>query len=87
MKPEVRIALRELVEAHYVPHVWLPVLLMAAAMGALLVLVFEILHVDDPSVPQSFRNGLAIWAVICWAVATFSTYVAGFILGRLYKRA
>jgi hypothetical protein len=84
---DVPTALRELVEAHYSPHVWFPVVLMAAAIGALVVHLFEILHVVDPGVPVSFRNGIAIWAVICWAVATFSTYIAGFVLGRLYKRA
>ena len=85
---DVRSALRDLVEAHYVPHVWMPVVLMAGAIGAIVVLLFEILHVQPgPWVPSSFRYKVAIWAVICWAVATFSAYVAGFVLGRLYRRA
>jgi hypothetical protein len=86
---EVRAALRELVDAHFIPHVWLPVVLLLVAVGALIVLVFGILHVQPGTevVPPDFRAAVAFKAVICWTVSTFCAYVAGFILGRLYKRA
>ena len=66
------------------PQIWLSVLLMAVAAGALAVLLLGILHVQaGPSyVPPAFRQTLAFRAVICWVVSTTCAYAGGFIVGR-----
>jgi len=82
---KVKSAVRDLFSAHLSPHVWLPAVLMAVAVGAIVVLVYSIIHVRPGSelVPP---ESLAYRAVICWAVSTFCAYIGGFVIGRLYVR-
>jgi hypothetical protein len=80
-------ALRDLFRAHAKPHVWLPVLLVAVAAGAIALHVRDILIVrPGPGfVPPEFRSHVAFEAVVCWMVSTLCAYVGGFILGRVYE--
>jgi len=81
----VKSAVLDLFRAHFSPHVWLPALLIAVALGAIVMQVFAIIHVrpDSELVPPEI---LAYRAVICWAVSTLCAYVGGFVIGRLYIR-
>ena len=81
-------ALRDLFRAHARPHVWLPVLLVAVAAGAMVLHIRDILHIQPGPgfVPPEFRSAIAWEAVLFrWAVSTFCAYVGGFILGRVYE--
>jgi len=80
-------ALRDLFRAHARPHVWLPVLLVAIAVIAILLHVRNIMLVrPGPGfIPAEFRSGIAFEALLCWAVSTLCAYVGGFILGRVYQ--
>ena len=82
---DARGALRELFQFHYAPHIWLPALFVLVAVGAFVVLLGQILYVGsgpDP-VPGAFRLRIAIWAIVCWLVTTFSAYAGGFVMGRI----
>ena len=84
---DARSALRDLFQFHLGRNAWLPLLLAAVAVGALVVLLQQILSFFwnvYPPVPSAFRTGIAYRAVICWVVSTLCTYAAGFIMGRLY---
>jgi hypothetical protein len=80
-------ALRDLFRAHARPvHIWLPILLVAIAGGAIVLHVRDIMLVrSDPGVPPEFRSTIAFEALLCWAVSTVCAYVGGFVVGRLYE--
>jgi hypothetical protein len=81
-------ALRDLFRAHATPpHIWLPLLLVAVAVGAIVLHVRDIMLVrPGPGfVPPEFRSSIAYEALLCWAVATVCAYVGGFVVGRLYE--
>lgn len=82
----VRGALRDLFQFHFSSYGWLPAVFLMAAVGALVVLLVGILHVQaGPGwVPPAFREALAFRAVICWAVSVVCAYAGGFVVGRLY---
>jgi hypothetical protein len=72
-------ALRDLFQFHFGSRAsWLPALFIAAAVGAILVLLSGILHV-----PPYYRDHLVSRAAICWAVSTLCAYAAGFVVARL----
>ena len=76
-------ALRDLGQFHFAPRAsWLPALFIAAAVGAILVLLSGILHL-----PPYYRDGLVSRAAICWAVSTLCAYAAGFVIARLSEKA
>jgi hypothetical protein len=81
-------ALRDLFRAHARPaHIWLPILLVAIAIGAIVLHVRDIMLVRPAPgfVPPEFRSTIAFEALLCWAVATSCAYVGGFVVGRLYE--
>ena len=81
-------ALRDLFRAHARPaHIWLPILFVAIAAGAIVLHVRDILLVrPSPGfVPPEFRSTIAYEALLCWAVSTFCAYVGGFVVGRIYE--
>ena len=81
-------ALRDLFRAHARPtHIWLPILLVAIAAGAIVLHVRGIMLVrSGPGfVPPEVRSTIAYEALLCWAVSTACAYVGGFIVGRLYE--
>jgi hypothetical protein len=72
-------ALRELGQFHFAPRAsWIPALFIAAAVGAILVLLSGIWQL-----PPYYRSGLISRAAICWAVSTLCAYAAGFVIARL----
>jgi hypothetical protein len=81
-------ALRDLFRAHARPaHIWLPILLVAIAAGAIVLHVRDIMLIrSGPGfVPPEFRSTIAYEALSCWAVSTVCAYVGGFVVGRLYE--
>jgi hypothetical protein len=81
-------AVRDLFRAHARPaHIWLPLLLVAIAGGAIVLHVRDIMLVQrGPGfVPPEFRSSTAYEALLCWAVSTACAYVGGFVVGRLYE--
>jgi hypothetical protein len=64
---KVRDALRDLVQLHFSPNLWLTALLMAVAVSAVAVLLVGILHVQPGAgwVPPAFREALAVRALVC----------------------
>jgi hypothetical protein len=81
-------ALRDLIRAHARPaHIWLPILLLAIAGGAIVLHVRDIMLVrlSPGFVPPEFRSTIAYEALLCWAVSTVCAYVGGFVVGRLYE--
>ncbi len=81
-------ALRDLFRAHArITHIWLPLLLVLIACGAIALHVRGIMLVPHGPgfVPLAFRSYVAYEALLCWAVSTFCAYVGGFIVGRLYE--
>lgn len=75
--------MRDFFQFHFSSHAWLPALLGAVAITALLVLLFAILFVrPGPNyVPSQFRQSLAYTAVICWAVSILAAYAGGLCHG------
>ena len=82
---DVRTVLRETFQVHSAPHMWLPALFVLVAAGAFVVLLGQILYVGSGPdlVPGAFRLHVAIWAIVCWLVTTFSAYLGGFVMGWL----
>jgi hypothetical protein len=81
-------ALRDLFRAHARPaHIWLPILLVAIAGGAIVLHVRGIMLVRSGAdfVPPDFRSYIAYEAVLCWAVSAVCAYIGGFVVGRLYE--
>jgi hypothetical protein len=81
-------ALRDLFRAHARPaHIWLPILLVTIACGAIVLHVRDIMLVrPGPSfVPPEFRSYIAYEALFYWAVSAICAYVGGFVVGRLYE--
>jgi len=80
-------ALRDLFRAHARPHVWLPALLLAVAVIAIMLHVRDIMLVrSGPGfIAPEIRSSIAFEALLCWAVSTLCAYVGGFILGRVYE--
>jgi hypothetical protein len=81
-------ALRDLFRAHARPaHIWLPILLVAIAAGAIVLHVRDIMVVrPGPGfVPPEFRSSIAYEALLCWAVSAVCAYVGGFVVGRIYE--
>jgi hypothetical protein len=81
-------AVRDLFRAHARPaHIWLPILLVAIAAGAIALHVRNIMFVQSGAgfVPPEFRSTVAFEALLCWAVSTACAYVGGFVAGRLYE--
>ena len=80
-------ALRDLFRAHARPtNIWLPILLVAIAVGAIVLHVRDIMLAQSGGfVPPEFRSTIAYQALLCWAVSTACAYVGGFVVGRLYE--
>ena len=81
-------AVRALFRAHARPaHIWLPILLVAIAGGAIVLHVRDVLLVrPGPTlVPPELRSSIAYEALLCWAVSTVRAYIGGFVVGRLYE--
>ena len=79
-------AVRDLFRAHARPaHIWLPILLVAIACGAVALHVRDIMLVRPGLIPPEFRSAIAYEALLCWAVSTVCAYVGGFVVGRLYE--
>ena len=81
-------ALRDLFRAHARPaHIWLPILLVVIASGAIVLHVRDIILVQPGPVfvPPEFRSSIAFKALLCWAVSTICAYVGGFVVGRIYE--
>jgi hypothetical protein len=79
-------AVRDLFRAHARPaHIWLPILLVAIACGAVVLHIRDIMLVRPGFVPPEFRSAIAYGALLCWAVSTVCAYVGGFVVGRLYE--
>jgi H+/Cl- antiporter ClcA len=83
---DARGALRDLFQFHYTSQAWLPALFVLVAVGALVVLLAEILYVrpGHDYVPVDFQLRIALLAILCWLVTVFSAYAGGFIMGRLH---
>ena len=82
---DARSALRELFQFHYAPHIWPPALFVFVAVGAFVLLLGQVLYVGagPDLVPGAFRLRIAMWAIVCWLVTTFSAYAGGSVMGRL----
>ena len=66
-------AVRDLFRAHARPaHIWLPILLVAIACGAVVLHVRDIMLFRPGFVPAEFRFSIAYEALVCWAVSTVS---------------
>ena len=83
---DARGALRDLFQFHYTSQAWLPAVFVLVTVGALAVLLGEILYVRPGRdyVPPDFQLSIAIWAIVCWLVTVFRAYAGGFIMGRLH---
>ena len=80
--------MRDLFRAHARPaHIWLPILLVAIAFGAIVLHVRDIVLVrPGPGfVPPEFRSYIAYETLPCWTISTVCAYVGGFVVGRLYE--
>jgi hypothetical protein len=83
----MRISARDTCALARPPHIWLPILLMAIAGGAIVLHVRDIMLVrlGPGFVPPEFRSTIAYDALLCWAVSTACAYLGGYVVGRLYE--
>ena len=86
---DARGALRDLFQFHYTSQAWLPAVFVLVTVGALAVLLGEILYVRPGRdyVPPDFQLSIAIWAIVAgWSqfsapTRAVSSWVGSMCLG------